>query len=133
MTKTQKILIALGSVALLAVSCNPVPAQRATEQTTVRVTQSVQGQKQDETLEFSVSEPKTAMDLLKGSYEISAKDFGPGLGEFVEGIAGLKAGGDEFWSFYVNGKSSNVGAASYTPIEGDSLEWKLEKINESGK
>ena len=133
MTKIQKVLLVLGAVSLLAVSCNPVPAQNVNEQAIIHVTQSVQGQKQSEALEFSADAPKTALDLLKGSYEVSSKDFGPGLGEFVEGIAGVKAGSDEFWAFYINGESSNVGAASYAPIEGDSLEWKLDKINESGE
>lgn len=69
-----------------------------------------------------------ALTLLKMKYAVGTKDFGPGLGEFVEMIDGLKPAAEEFWAFYVNGKSSTVGASNYITQEGDVIEWKLQKI-----
>lgn len=69
-----------------------------------------------------------ALTLLKKHYQVQTKDFGPGIGEFVESIQNIKPGKDEFWAFYINGSSSNVGASSYQSKTNDFLEWKLEKI-----
>ena len=128
MTKFTKALIIIVTLSFLAAACNPAPVQQVNEQSVIHVTQSVQGEKQNEVLQFSTSEQKNALDLLKGSYQVQTKNFGAGLGELVEEVNAVKPGRDEFWAFYVNGKSSNVGAGSYTPKDGDSLEWKLEKI-----
>lgn len=132
MKKLSKSILLSVPLFFLAVACNS--AQPVNDgQPIVHVTQSVAGGEQNQAIEFKVDEQKTALDLLKGSYQVQTKNFGPGLGEFVEEVNGVKPDRDEFWAFYVNGKSSNVGAGSYTPKDGDSLEWKLEKINESSE
>jgi hypothetical protein len=129
MKVASKSLWVLALIPLLALSCNPAPTLQTKQQGVVQVTQTVAGQKQNETLQFSTTAPKTALDLLRSSYQVQTKDFGPGLGEFVEAIGNVKPASNEFWAFYVNGQFSNIGASSYTPQDGDKLEWRLETIN----
>lgn len=69
-----------------------------------------------------------ALSILKIYRTVETKDFGAGLGEFVETIDGIESASDEFWAFYVNGESSTVGASSYITKDSDLIEWKLEKI-----
>ncbi len=82
---------------------------------------------------YTVDVGITALDLLKISYKVTAKDYGAGMGEFVETIDGIKPDSQHFWAFYVNGKSSNVGASSYKLEANDNIEWKLEAISSSGQ
>ena len=73
---------------------------------------------------------KTALDLLKVLYpgQVQTKVYS-GVGEFVESISGVTPDSKHFWEFFVNGKSSNVGASSYVTKTGDVLEWKLSEIH----
>jgi len=50
-------------------------------------------------------------------------------GEYIESIEGYK-GGDEgkYWSFYVDGVMSDVGAGSYTQKGGEEIVWKFQKL-----
>jgi len=50
-----------------------------------------------------------------------------GLGYFVEEINGIRNGQGEYWTLYVNGVYSKVGASSYELRKGDTVEWKFEK------
>jgi hypothetical protein len=70
---------------------------------------------------------KNALDLLKATHKVEVKVYS-GIGEFVDGIDGLKSDTKHFWSFYVNGKQSTVGAGSYTTKTTDTIEWKFEQI-----
>ncbi len=66
---------------------------------------------------------KTMSELTDVSTESS--DFG----EFVTAINGLAADStNEYWAFYVNGELASVGAGSYTSMQGDKIEWKLENL-----
>lgn len=50
-------------------------------------------------------------------------------GKFVDSIEGHKGGTEgKYWSFYVNSKMSEVGADSYIQKEGDTIEWKFQKL-----
>jgi len=74
-----------------------------------------------------IEEGRTALDLLKQS--ASPVTVGEKENAFVVGINGIKAEEEkqEFWSFYLNGKPSPVGAGSYQLKDGDKIEWKIEK------
>lgn len=72
---------------------------------------------------------KTALEILKTKYQVQTKEF-PGAGEFVESINGTQPTDQEFWAFYVNGQTSNVGASSYATKSSDKIEWKIEKITQ---
>ncbi|MEK7569840.1 MAG: DUF4430 domain-containing protein [Patescibacteria group bacterium] len=67
----------------------------------------------------------TALELLKGKYPKTSTKSMAALGEFVTGINCREAGKSEYWQFFVNGKSSDVGAGSYTSKSTDTIEWKL--------
>jgi hypothetical protein len=76
---------------------------------------------------FYVADGSSAVAILRKDYTITTKNF-QGLGEFVESIDGIKPDGAHFWAFYVNGKSSTIGASSFVPKPGDAMEWKLDEI-----
>ena len=75
---------------------------------------------------------QTALDLLKFKHKVVINTYS-GIGEFVVSIDGMKPDSKHFWEFFVNGKSSNVGASSYVLKEGDKIEWKLSAISSSGQ
>lgn len=79
------------------------------------------------TLAYKGEDGKTALALLqeKATVEIS----GTGEMAFVTSINGYKPDvKKEYWSFYINGKASQVGAGSYQTKNTDLIEWKLEAI-----
>ena len=80
-----------------------------------------------EYVSYRGQEGKNALDLLKASHKVDVKTYS-GIGEFVDGIDGLKSDAQHFWSFYVNGKQATVGAGSYTTKATDVIEWKFERI-----
>lgn len=50
-------------------------------------------------------------------------------GEYVDSIEGHKGGdGGNYWSFYVDGAMSEVGAGSYTQKGGEEIVWKFQKL-----
>ena len=93
----------------------------------LQVVQKVAGQFGDKLFNFYADENKTALDLLNMSYKVEVKHYS-GIGDMVISIAGQKAGDKHFWEFFINDKSSNVGAGSYKPVNGDKLEWKFSEI-----
>lgn len=74
----------------------------------------------------------TAYDLLANTHQVVAKDYGA-AGKFVQTIDGIAPDNKHFWTFYVNGKPSNVGASSYVLKDSDKVEWKLDLITDSGQ
>ena len=78
-------------------------------------------------VKYSGAEGKNALELLKIAHKIETKNY-PGVGEFVESIDGVKGDSKHFWEFFVNGKSSNVGAGSFITKNGDIIEWKLSEL-----
>lgn len=74
-----------------------------------------------------IKEGQTALDLLKATHQVEVKSYS--FGDMVTGIDGNKSDAKHFWEFFVNGKSSNVGAGSYQLKDGDKIEWKLSEIN----
>lgn len=124
-----KISLSVFALTLLAAGCNKTDTSNTAIQqaTQISVSQSVQNGKNLEVISVKPEDHKTALDILKGSYEVKTKSFGD-AGEFVETISSQTPDKNHFWSFYVNGKQSNVGAGSYEVKDTDSIEWKLEEI-----
>ncbi len=82
------------------------------------------------TLKYKGEEGKTALEILKSTHQVQTKAF-TGIGEFVQSIDGLEADSKTtFWSFYVNGRQSPVGAGEYKTHEADEIEWKIETIDQ---
>ncbi len=130
-SKLRKLFLVLSVLFLLAAGCNNPrvslqPVQEQTQRQQIQVTQKVATDFSDALFNFYADENKTALDLLKIGHKVETKTFS-GIGEFVESINGTKAD-KHFWEFIVNGKSSNVGAGSYKPVNGDKIEWKLSEI-----
>ncbi len=149
--KFSKLLLLSSVIVLVAASCGKqqdenlqlVPIQKETQtvspQTTapsppdpkaqtqksagLSVQQTVAGKQTTNTF----VEGQTALDLLKVTYKIETKNFS-GIGEFVESVDGVKPDSSHFWKFYVNGKSSNVGAGGYKLQNGDQIMWELAEI-----
>jgi hypothetical protein len=70
---------------------------------------------------------KEAMDELvrEGGFTYAYKEY-TGIGAFVTEIQG-RAGTNEYWILYVNGKSADTGISATHIHPGDVIEWKLEK------
>lgn len=75
----------------------------------------------------AVEKGKTAFDLLAKTAKIQFT--GEGINAFVTDINGdqAKMSDKTYWAFYINGVKANVGAGLYTLVDGDKIEWKLEK------
>lgn len=97
----------------------------------VVVTQTVDGSSQNVPYN-KVKDTSTAYDLLSSTHKVGFKDYGS-MGKFVQSIDGVAPDSKHFWEFFVNGKSSNVGASSYTLKDADKIEWKLSVISASGE
>lgn len=91
----------------------------------VTVYQTVQGSNLNDS--YGVVEGFSAIALLKMAHKTDIQSYS-GIGEMVLSIDGIKPDSRHFWAFYVNGKSSNVGASSYKLQPNDKIEWKLEEI-----
>jgi hypothetical protein len=129
----KKFLILSATALLLAAGCNQnsVVSNKQTvvsnQVQQVQIYQTVEGSNLNKAEGYDLQEGKTALDLLKTTHQVQTKEYA-GIGEFVESIDGIKPDSNHFWAFYVNGKSSDVGASSYKPQNGDKIEWKLVKI-----
>ena len=114
------------AVVLLAAGCNPLvqtnPEPAVTELTTE------QAEPQTGEIVYQGQDNKTALEILQADYQVETETFA-GVGEFVKSINGIAPASDQFWAFYVNGESSNVGASQYQTKSTDKIEWKLETIN----
>lgn len=62
--------------------------------------------------------------LLKKYATVQAKHYS--FGYFVSSINGVTGNGPKYWTLYINGKESNVGASSYITKNSDKLTWKLQ-------
>jgi len=69
-----------------------------------------------------------AMEVLASTtdFRFESQEYS-GLGYFIRGIGGTRNSDGRYWTFYVNGSYSMVGASQYRLREGDSVEWKFEK------
>ena len=67
---------------------------------------------------------KNALEILKNKTKVEQNSTG-----LVVSINGRMAysAKKEYWSFYVNGKTAEVGPADYNTKNGDLIEWKIEK------
>lgn len=65
-----------------------------------------------------------ALDLLKEHATVKTKHYS--FGDLVTSIDGTAASGSKYWTLYVNGKMSNVGASAYVTKNGDTIMWRLQ-------
>lgn len=154
MKTIKKILFISSAIVLLAVGCNKPADQRGQttnpaqtqpnydkqvfteppmtpgqgDPDTIGVGQKVVGSSVKELGEiYFVSKETTGLSLLKMAHKLETKSY-EGIGEMVIAIDDIKADSKHFWEFFVNGKSSNVGASSYKLQNKDEVLWKLSEI-----
>lgn len=120
-----KVFLPLAVFVLLAAGCNQVvePAQQPIPQSNQQ-----QSTTQVNNVSYQGQDNQSALQILKAKYQVETQEYS-GIGEFVTSINGVKPGSDQFWAFYVNGESSQVGASQYQTKNSDLIEWKLEQIN----
>lgn len=78
-----------------------------------------------------IAEGSTAYDAMARFASTTAFNFKAkyysGLGYFIEEIGGVKNSDGAYWTLYINGVYSTVGASTYILKDKDSLTWKFEK------
>lgn len=78
-----------------------------------------------ETVSYAGRDGVNALELLKENATPETKDSS--FGEYVDAINGISGGTDnKYWSFYINGKLSTIGAADYVTKNEDTIEWRFE-------
>ncbi len=127
MNKKISLVLVAVSLSLIAGGCVKQEAQQQNGNTETVVS----GEDQSKNSYYKVEgvEGKTALESLQAKHKVETKEF-PGLGQFVQTIEGVTPDSSHYWAFYINGKPSNVGASQYVAKSGDTLEFKLEAIQE---
>lgn len=92
--------------------------QQAAEQSAQRNQEIKQG------ISYKGVQGKTTLQLLQGSHKVGLKHYS--FGDMVTSIDGIAGNGPKYWSFYVNGKLSDVGASAYQTKATDTLSWRLQ-------
>lgn len=87
---------------------------------------------QSHTLELS--RESTVQDMLVKAQEkelitFKGRNFGSGLGFFVEAINGIEQNQQDnhYWIYYINGKKATQGSSSYKLQNGDVIAWQYEE------
>jgi hypothetical protein len=111
-------LITAGGAAITAKNTSdnpkPVTASKQMESPAAQTTQ----------LSYNGEEGKDVLTLLKEHAKVETKHYD--FGDLVTSVNGTKGNGPKYWSLYVNGKLSEVGASSYVTKDADKIEWKLQ-------
>lgn len=107
------VIAAAGSAAIAVVSNSP----------SHKVGTSVNAQQQLTDIKYHGQNGVDALTLLKKNADVTTKHYS--FGDLVTSIDGSYGTGPKYWTFYVNGKESDVGASSYITKNADTLEWKL--------
>lgn len=117
------VILILGvAYAFLNNKPHPLPNNTDTDDT-----QASMQQVPSSTVSYHGVDGKNALELLKTNYSVETKSFGD-LGEYVQSINGIAPDNTHFWSMYVNGQQSQVGASVYITKSSDTIDWKLEEI-----
>ncbi len=127
------IIVAIIGVIGVVYALQQEPIQKIAVQTPVEQSENQQTNQDVQlvaasSIKYKGQEGKTALELLKTMHQVQTKEF-TGIGEFVESIDGVQTDSKtNFWSFYVNGRQSPVGAGEYKTKDSDEIEWKIETI-----
>lgn len=121
-----RFLIIIIAVGLLAAGCTNTKNTSTATTTSATTTPAEQN---ISTISYEGEDGKSSLEILKSKYPTETKEY-PGVGEFVQSINGVTADSTQFWAFYLNGASSNVGAGQYITKSTDKIEWRLEEIKQ---
>lgn len=104
---------------------------------TQTVTLEIRGSEGTKTYRFPVRGETTVADLLARAQRergltLEMKDYGGSLGIFVEGLNGVRNDPAKklYWSLYVNGAFSQLGASAARVRPGDTVTWTYEPMHE---
>lgn len=119
--------LGIGAGILTQISINPDNNTGATVITEPQITMT-NGSNNVSKIGFQFSykgeDGKTALELLQKKATI--KTSGTGENAYVTTISNIAANSkNEYWQFFINDKSSMVGAGSYTTKSTDTITWKL--------
>jgi hypothetical protein len=79
-------------------------------------------QQKTPTVTYKGENGQNALTLLKQYTSVQQDNSG-----LVVAINGYKPTGHMYWAFYINGRYSSVGSASYVTKDSDVITWKVEK------
>lgn len=122
--------ISAGSPAAAAAGTAAAPTPRAADES---VKTKVAGTVQVNADRYAAAiEKGTVYDLMEAARSKGLAfetEYHSGLGFFITSIGGVgnDPGNGRYWTLYVNGDRSNLGASNYPLTDGDLIEWKLEK------
>ena len=83
------------------------------------------------TIEYQGQDGQTALDLLKNAHRVEAKHYS--FGDLVTSIDGIAPDSKHFWSFYINGQFSQVGASTYVTKSSDQIKWQIDAVVDTTK
>lgn len=123
LSKKKHILVAAFAVVVVGGAGGGVAWHSQHHQTARPITHHQQSQP----IAYRGVQGKTALALLQQQHHVITKTY-KDFGDMVTSIDGRAADSKHFWSFYVNGKQSQVGAGAYQTQASDHLSWKLEAM-----
>lgn len=126
MTQKAKTIAVLGTLVVIGATLIGISVANDHSKQNTQVTQT-QEKKQQDIISYQGDDGRTALDILKASYNVETKTY-DGIGEMVTGINGVTPDSKHFWAFYVNGEQAQVGAGQYVTKSGDKVSWKLDAI-----
>lgn len=96
---------------------------------TFPITLSIEHPTAPKTYTMTAQEGETAMAVTEKAsqqydLQLGVKEYS--FGKMVESIDGLSAdqSANQYWTLYINGQMSNVGASDYKVKSGDTISWK---------
>lgn len=130
LTKTL-IVSALASLVIIggvALSLNQDTQKTDQSKETTDAKQEKQEKRTRTDITYTAKEGKTSLEQLRLEADgVVTKQSE--YGEYVDTIEGHVGGTDGYyWSFYVDGTMSDVGAGSYTQKGGETIQWKFQKL-----
>jgi len=122
------IIYAFKQSPVLAPSSNDsTPAQENSLNASLTVATNELDQPAPETsIVYQGEDGRNAMDLLRANHQVTVKSYD--FGDFVTSINGITPDSNQFWSMYVNGEMSQVGAADYETKSTDTIKWQIDLV-----
>jgi hypothetical protein len=126
MTITKKILLVIGTLVILGLGFFQYFAVRdqSLKTKTNYNPETDYIYRQIDQFSYKGEKGKDALTILKEKAKVEQAKSG-----LVISINGRKADNSkhEYWAFFINGKSADVGPAAYQTKEGDLIGWKIQK------
>lgn len=123
--KTKTIITGVFAAVAVAIGVTTIVLINQPNSQPKQAEQSVVQQDTPNIVSYTAEFGKNLIDQLKTKATVTMKDSS--LGPYVDGINGIQGGTDgKYWSFYIDGKLSEVGANDYVAKGGELIDWKFE-------